>query len=108
MDEDQLSTEVMKAIIGRVSNKVNIIFENGSVIETVESENVIRGKGSGLWWINEDEEGLIEEVLVMKGEKIADLIVEWANKQSIHPDDFNVLFVEELMEMLDQDKEDAE
>lgn len=44
----------------------------------------------------------------MKGEQIVNLIVEWANKQSIHPDDFNVLFVEELMEMLDQDKEDAE
>lgn len=42
----------------------------------------------------------------MKGEKIADLIVEWASEQGIHPDDFNSLFAEELIELLDKDKKD--
>lgn len=40
----------------------------------------------------------------MKGEQIADLIVEWVNEQGMHPDDFSSLFVEELIELLDKDK----
>lgn len=40
----------------------------------------------------------------MKGEKIAYLIVEWANKQKFHPDDFSSLFVGELLEILEKDR----
>ncbi|MEK4025381.1 hypothetical protein [Sporosarcina sp. FSL W7-1283] len=40
----------------------------------------------------------------MKGKQIADLIVEWADEQRMHPDDFSSLFVEELIELLDKDK----
>ena len=42
----------------------------------------------------------------MKGEQIADLIVEWANERNMHPDDFNSLFVDELLELLEKDKKE--
>lgn len=40
----------------------------------------------------------------MNGKEISQLIVEWANKNHIHPDDFDNLFVSELMEMLESSK----
>lgn len=42
----------------------------------------------------------------MKGEQIADLIVEWADERRMHPDDFSDIFVEELFDLLNKDKED--
>jgi hypothetical protein len=40
----------------------------------------------------------------MEGKEIANLIYEWANKEKIHPDDFDVLFAFELLAMLEQDE----
>ncbi|MEK4025358.1 hypothetical protein [Sporosarcina sp. FSL W7-1283] len=40
----------------------------------------------------------------MNGEQIVENIIEWANKNNMHPDDFSSLFVEELLEMLEEDK----
>ena len=39
----------------------------------------------------------------MNGKKIAELIYEWTNKNSIHPDDFDLLFAKELIEKLEKD-----
>jgi hypothetical protein len=41
---------------------------------------------------------------IMEGKEIANLIYEWANKEKIHPDDFDVLFAFELLAMLEQDE----
>lgn len=40
----------------------------------------------------------------MKGEELADLIEEWLNKNSVHPDDFNMLFANELLDLMCEDK----
>jgi hypothetical protein len=40
----------------------------------------------------------------MKGSEIAKLIYEWADKNNIHPDDFDMLFAHELIENLELDK----
>ncbi|WP_257148447.1 hypothetical protein [Bacillus sp. AFS073361] len=40
----------------------------------------------------------------MTGKEIANLIYEWAEKKNIHPDDFDALFVPELLEKLEEDK----
>lgn len=40
----------------------------------------------------------------MSGKEIAQALVEWANQKRMHPDDFDVLFVDELMEMLEGDE----
>jgi hypothetical protein len=37
------------------------------------------------------------------GKEIANLIYEWANKNNTHPDDFDSLFVPELLEKLEKD-----
>jgi hypothetical protein len=39
----------------------------------------------------------------MTGKEIAKLIYDWADNQRIHPDDFDSLFVPELLEMLEKD-----
>jgi hypothetical protein len=39
----------------------------------------------------------------MNGKQIAELLCEWATKKKIHNDDFNNLFVEELLEKLEED-----
>jgi hypothetical protein len=41
----------------------------------------------------------------MNGKQIAKLLCEWAEKKKIHNDDFNHLFVEELLEKLEEDDE---
>ena len=40
----------------------------------------------------------------IKGVEIARLIYAWANEGHIHPDDFDILSVEELLEMLEADE----
>lgn len=40
----------------------------------------------------------------MDGKDIAKLIYEWANKKRMHNDDFQDLFVFELLELLEEDK----
>jgi hypothetical protein len=40
----------------------------------------------------------------VKGVEIARLIYAWANESRMHPDDFDTLFVEELLEMLEADE----
>lgn len=40
----------------------------------------------------------------MNGKEIAELIFDWADKNGMHPDDFSNLFVEELIEYLEEDK----
>jgi len=40
----------------------------------------------------------------MKGATIAELIIQWANEKRVHPDDFSMLFAEELLEALEADK----
>lgn len=40
----------------------------------------------------------------MKGIEIAKLIIEWANENGMHPDDFDMLFAEELLEALEEDE----
>lgn len=39
----------------------------------------------------------------MTGKKLAALIYEWANQQGMHPDDFNDLFVHELLEKMEEE-----
>jgi hypothetical protein len=39
----------------------------------------------------------------MNGKEIVKLIEEWANKKRIHPDDFDMLFAHELLEMMEED-----
>jgi hypothetical protein len=40
----------------------------------------------------------------MAGKEIAELIYIWADKNNIHPDDFDMLFANELIERLEEDK----
>ncbi|MDH5159860.1 hypothetical protein [Heyndrickxia oleronia] len=40
----------------------------------------------------------------MKGAEIAKLIVDWANDNNMHPDDFDMLFADELLEALEEDE----
>jgi hypothetical protein len=40
----------------------------------------------------------------LSGKEIAELIYEWADKNRIHPDDFDMLFANELLEKLESDK----
>jgi hypothetical protein len=40
----------------------------------------------------------------MRGKEIAELVYEWANKNHIHPDDFDMLFANELLEKLEEDR----
>ena len=40
----------------------------------------------------------------MKGKEIAALIWEWLEKSDLHPDDVGMLFAEELIEKLEEDK----
>jgi hypothetical protein len=40
----------------------------------------------------------------MKGAELAELIYQWANDNRMHPDDFSMLFAEELLERLEADK----
>ena len=40
----------------------------------------------------------------MKGAEIAELIYNWAEEKRIHPDDFDMLFANELLEELEADK----
>ena len=37
----------------------------------------------------------------MEGKEIAELLYEWAEKNRIHPDDFEILFVNELLDKLE-------
>jgi hypothetical protein len=39
----------------------------------------------------------------VKGKEIAKLIYEWANKNHMHPDDFSMLFADELLDKLEND-----
>jgi hypothetical protein len=39
----------------------------------------------------------------MKGREIAELIYSWAEEMRIHPDDFDMLFANELLEKLEED-----
>lgn len=41
----------------------------------------------------------------MNGKDIAELIYGWATKNGIHPDDFDALFVHELLDELEADGE---
>ncbi|WP_265416651.1 hypothetical protein [Alkalihalobacillus deserti] len=41
----------------------------------------------------------------MNGKQIAELLYEWATKKKIQNDNFNHLFVEELLEKLEDDDE---
>lgn len=38
----------------------------------------------------------------MKGEDLAKLIIDWANDNRLHPDDFSMLFVDELLERMEE------
>jgi len=40
----------------------------------------------------------------MSGRAIVELIEEWAHNKGMHPDDFSDLFVEELLEMMEEDE----
>lgn len=40
----------------------------------------------------------------MKGKEIVSLIEEWANKRGLHPDDFDTLFADELLEIMEEDE----
>jgi len=41
----------------------------------------------------------------MSGKEIAELICQWATKKKLHNDDFNDLFVHELLERLEEDND---
>jgi hypothetical protein len=40
----------------------------------------------------------------MSGKEIVALIEEWANKQRMHPDDFSMLFADELLAKMEEDE----
>lgn len=40
----------------------------------------------------------------MKGQEINEHIEAWLNKNNVHPDDFDMMFAKELLEMLSKDK----
>lgn len=39
----------------------------------------------------------------MEGKKIVELIFDWADKNNVHPDDFGMLFADELIEKMESD-----
>lgn len=43
-------------------------------------------------------------MITLTGKEIANLVYDWADKQHIHPDDFDMLFVNELLEEMENDK----
>lgn len=40
----------------------------------------------------------------MKGQEIVEIIEAWLSKENVHPGDFDMMFAEELLELLSKDK----
>jgi hypothetical protein len=93
-----------------VGQKVKIIddtvghdFEIGSVVVLNKANQL----SDGYWDLgaygreldNDDCEPFVEKKL--KGSEIAELIIQWANDQRMHPDDFDMLFANELLDKLE-------
>jgi SAM-dependent MidA family methyltransferase len=41
---------------------------------------------------------------IISGVEIAKLIIEWAERNNMHPDDFDMLFADELLDALEEDE----
>jgi hypothetical protein len=56
------------------------------------------------WVFDQDDCEPVNVTNKFTGAEIAELVVAWANDNRMHPDDFSMLFAEELLERLEADK----
>jgi hypothetical protein len=81
-------------------------FNIGAVVIIDSADEVSDGSWdlcADNWIFDEDDCEPVEEKK-LTGAHIAELIYQWANDNRIHPDDFSMLFAEELLERLEADK----